>query len=97
MINKINILGIDYGIELSSVLAEEEGASGMCHPDNTLIEISDHLSPSMQKATVMHEIIEAIVARLDIEIDHHYIELLEAGVTSVILNNPELIKWMQNE
>lgn len=99
MIDKIRILGIDYDLYfLPSVLDDNfEEVSGTCQSDLAKIEISTHMPESMRKATVLHEIIEALVARLDIQIDHHYIELLEMGLSQVINDNLELINWLQEE
>jgi len=98
-INKIRILGIDYGLYfLENVFDDNfEEVCGTCQSDLTRIEISNQMPESMKKATVLHEIIEALVARLDIQIDHHYIELLEMGLSQVINDNPELINWLQEE
>lgn len=94
MINSIKILGIDYSVSLSDSLVEEHGASGLCHPDLSKIEISTHSSSQVQKTTLLHEVVEAVCSHLDIDIKHHYIELLEIGLFQVLRDNPEFVEFI---
>ena len=97
MIKKLRVCGIDYEVQLSNKLISDHNAAGMCYPDSSLIEVSTHCSPQAARMTLLHETLEAICSHLNIEIEHHYIELLEAGLFQVIRDNPEFVKYITSK
>jgi len=97
LVELLKILEIDYDIQVSNTIRDEEESSGLCEPDLSLIQISSHCSEQVKKVTLLHEVVEAICSQLDIQIKHHYIELLETGLFQVLRDNPEFVEYIMEK
>lgn len=84
----LRIAGQDY-----EVFAEEEwmeGQLGGCNHRKPSLWVADSLAPPRQRQVLIHEILEALNFELDIDLEHHQIELLETGLFGLLRDNPQL-------
>ena len=57
------------------------------------IEISHTCPPNVYLCTLMHEVLEGLLDRMDLsDLPHHVITLIAEGYTQVLKDNPELVK-----
>jgi len=95
MLVKLRILGIDYDVAFMDSdltgLANVNDA-GKCYNTLTRIVISMDQSIAYQKCVLLHEIIEALDYRLELELRHNQITSLESGLFQVFRDNPGLIQ-----
>ena len=97
-LQSIRILGIDYGIKYCDQ-RKQSGAMSVGNVDNQAcqITIDSYLNSSPHAGSVLlHEIIEAIDYRLELELSHEKITQLEAGLIQVIRDNPDLLNELSN-
>lgn len=96
MIETVKILGIDYSVSFRDT--EKSGEKSSCgHVNNTLcmITIDSEMNCNEHKTSVLlHEIIEALNYRLELDLDHSKITCLEAGLIQVFYDNPGLVKLL---
>ena len=89
-IKRIRILGFDYQVIMAP--APENGGmtdAARCQPTKQIIIIDPAISPRMQKSGLLHEVLEALNYHLELGLtDHRIIAELEAGLFSVISDNP---------
>jgi hypothetical protein len=86
----INILGMQYSIKVQNDGDELRGNSGTAFNLTQRILVSRNQSKEEAVSTLIHEIVEAIFYRLDIDVGEqkeHVIRLLEAGLYQVINDN----------
>jgi hypothetical protein len=82
------------------------GAGGMTNPDNQIIGVDPTLGGGMQRSTLVHEILHAIWKQTPLHMDYadedkdsdgeKIIRTLEPLVFQVILENPEVVKWLRS-
>ena len=80
--HELTVLGRVYRIEY---VAFEEGNYGEMHGEKGLIKIKDGLSPDEWKATIIHELIHAILYESGLThiLEHKEVDLEEAIVRAV--------------
>ena len=97
MIKSIRILGLDYKIELFN---DQQGIRdvGQVNLTQHIIQIcSDRNSIEQRKSVLIHEIIEALNYRLELNLDHNVITSLEAGFFQVFQDNKDFLKLFLEE
>ena len=99
MIKSLRILGVDYPVEFSDMMkVGGNGNAGCVDTSGCKIFVSNKVnSPQHQKSVLLHEIIEAINYRLELQLEHEKITQLESGLFSVFADNPELAKFLSEE
>lgn len=85
MVKKVRILGIDWSIEIVDGVDLEN--FGDCQPGSAKIRINSLLSEPLQRAVLFHEIIEAVLNELEIEMEHKDLTALSAVLYGVIQDN----------
>ncbi len=85
---KIKILGHEYKIVIDEhYIADSGGNTGQCNNYVNEIRICGTLPESAQHEVMMHEIIEALNYRLELNLEHHKICALGEVLTQVLLDN----------
>lgn len=85
---KIKILGHEYKVILNDdYITESGGNTGRCNSYTNEIYICGKLPESAQHEVLMHEIIEALNYRLELDLEHHKICALGEVLTQVLLDN----------
>jgi len=96
LVKSLNILGSEVDVSYSTALFHSDGDEclGLYHGGQNLIEISnaDELPYDSQLSTLLHECIECIVDKLEINIDHRDISTLETSMFQLMRDNPSLCK-----
>ena len=95
-LERVRILGIDYKIEYCDP-RKMTGADMVGNIDNHAckITINNDLNSSPHAGSVvLHEIIEALEYRLELNLAHEKITQLEAGLIQVIRDNPDLLPFL---
>lgn len=93
-LTSIRILGIDYEVNYSDT-RKENGSELVGNVDNQAckITINNYINSQPHAGSVLlHEVIEAIDYRLQLQLNHEKICQLEAGLIQVIRDNPNLLK-----
>ena len=96
-IDTIRILGIDYGIEFVAPNIGESVSlpAGECLTTKTTIRINTEANSGQHmKAVLLHEIIEALNYRLELQLEHPQITQLESALFAVLNDNPNLVKYL---
>ena len=84
----LNILGKPYRIVIEGT--PRATSVGSMDSVNSLITINPNQAEHEMAATVIHEILEAIICTLSIKIEHDDINRLETGLYQVLTEN---FKW----
>lgn len=85
---EMKILGYDYKLAyfpLHGKLPLE--SAGVCSVGQQTIMVDGSLCKQQLKSTVLHEMIEAVNRHLELELSHHQIVLLEAGLYNALTEN----------
>ena len=84
-VSKLKILGHEYTIdrETSGLL----GNPSECNYFYNLIKIASDLPDSTQSEVLLHEIIEAICNRCEVEIEHRVITIISENLHQVLRDN----------
>lgn len=85
--DKVVVLGLTYPIKYEEDLLEKESHWGETRFIKQEIAFDKSCSTERLIHTFMHEVIEAINERLDINLRHHQINLLEYGLTQFLKDN----------
>lgn len=107
---------VKIGPETFRVEFRDPGNDGMLNDNSygytldqgNLIVISNSISESKQKVTLLHEMLHAArmiyegtstpKKKADYEVwEHHFISIYEKAMLVIIRDNPELISWIQAE
>jgi hypothetical protein len=89
---KVKIGGIWYTICLVPHMQLEDNCTGKLLEMQTMIKLDESLSPDLMKATLIHEIVEAINAENEYKMPHRTIQGLSTQIYQVIADNPEMFK-----
>lgn len=82
----MNILGYEYQI-IEDGDSDFIGAFGRKHAAKQIIQIAKGLVEQQRISTILHEIIEALNYHLELEMEHHKIMALEAGLYQTLTVN----------
>lgn len=99
---KINIDPIIYSVEfVDNPNYDEEEIFGYINNEDNTIKIKKSLHETRKKIVILHEVFHAMLLKCGLNLkeedDDHYeqiIECLSHSLLSVIVNNPELIKYL---
>jgi len=69
---------------------------GLCKNTDCSLVIDKDTHIDFQKTTLLHEIIEALSYRLELNLKHSQITALEGGLFQVIKDNPKLLEYFKN-
>ena len=81
--NKLDVLGCEYKV----VQQDDLGDSGQCWLGKQIIFIEKRQHQDQKELTLLHEIIEALNAQLELELPHKTICALETGLYQVLKKN----------
>ena len=84
----IKILGHDYQVELTdNYIAKSGGNTGQCNNYLNIISIGKELPKSSQLEVLLHEVLEAINYRLELELEHPKLCVLGEVLHQVLRDN----------
>ena len=84
----IKILGHNYNIVIQKdYIIETDGETGKCNNYNNTIYIAEEQPESAKRDVLLHEIIEAINYRLELNLEHHQICALGEVLNQVLAEN----------
>lgn len=91
MKNQINILGAKYEIEFVDYISKEELKIGEVDYLNQEIKIMNGLSDDIQKVTLWHEILHAVLNQLGFEEaeNEHLVQSLATAIHQVLSENKQ--------
>lgn len=96
LVDSVTILGSPVTVEYHEELYHEDGEEclGLCYVDERVIKIQsiDKLPYESQLSTLLHECIEFMVHRLELDVEHRDISSMETAMFSMLRENPELCK-----
>jgi hypothetical protein len=85
---KINILGHEYKIILDKDYIEKTGGNpGQCNNFRNEIHVYGGLHESAQHEVLLHEIIEALNYRLELDLEHYKICALGEILNQILIEN----------
>ena len=64
------------------------GSLGCCANDTQTITIDSDSHPQTQESVLLHEVLEAINASMDLRLKHRTISALETALYSILVTNP---------
>ncbi len=88
-ITTVRIMGMEIKVVPNKRIAVERFAAGEYNQTQCEIAIATDMAPSLQGEVLVHEIIEAVNARLDIDMPHDKLTALASGLYAVICDNPK--------
>ena len=88
----IRILGANCRIKYESNLDRGDNF-GVFNPQNNLIQIANDsdITEVQKLSVVLHEVIEALNFKLELNLEHNQITGLETGLFQVLMDNPEFV------
>lgn len=85
---KIKILGHEYVVkEKAYYIAETNGNTGQCNNYTNTITIAKEIPNSSKVEALIHEIIEALNYRLELDLEHHTICALGEALNQILQDN----------
>ena len=94
---KIKILDHEIDVEYCNPNIWAENGLGRCSAGLLKILVSNKAAKDIQDSTVLHEIIHMIFDLNSLEYHESTVDALALGINSLIKNNPELIKILQEK
>lgn len=92
----IKILGIRYPVKFCDL--QKQAANGNAGGTDTTqcrIFISNIVNSEVHaKSVLLHEVLETINYRLELDLKHNQITQLEAGLFSVLRDNPKFVEFI---
>jgi hypothetical protein len=92
IVQKVKIGGFTYPVMLVPDLMKTDQCYGKVSNVRALIKIDEELSPDLMKATLLHEIFEALNAENEYNLPHRVITGLATQFYQVIHDNPEMFE-----
>ena len=93
MINKLKILAYDYAVRIREGLAIEHEALATNNSFTREITVDSISAKHNPEAEIFHEIVEALNAELELNMEHRVITALSSVLAAVLKDNPEFT-WM---
>ena len=88
----VKIAGVTYTIRISPHMRLEDDCSGKLRIGRAIIDLDDYMDPDIAKATLLHEIIEAIDTENELKLEHNKIQSISTQLYQVIHDNPEMFQ-----
>ena len=96
LIDTVDVLGTEMRVEFLPEVIHEDGTDclGLMYAGRNLIQIldTDEIPYESQLSTLLHECIEAMVAKIEMDVEHRDISALETAFFQLMRHNPELCK-----
>ena len=95
LIDKVSVLGFDIEVEfVESLIEDGEKCHGVYYPHREKIRLlhGDKIDHRKQVATLLHEIFEVIVNKLELNTKHKDITAFESALYTLYLHNPNIDK-----
>lgn len=94
---KISILDLTFTVEFEKNLVGRWGTPGQIgfHLVNTIF-LDPDVTDQELLSVLIHEILEGILKRFNIEVPHHVISSLEVGFYNLLLTNPDFVNLYFN-
>lgn len=90
VVSSIRIAGHEYTVTYDK--EEHVDWMGLCINNEEHIKINTNGAPyGEQLASLLHEIIEAINYRYEMDLEHHKIMTLETALYQILVDNPQLL------
>ena len=93
----VRILGAHYDVEFRDKMREADSDYGECIHQHQRIIINSNVGAELQRSALLHEILEALLHRLEIDLKHGTITRIEAGLFQVLADNPWLAGYLSGE
>lgn len=94
---KVRILGKDYAVIYTNAEPVHDDAQGHCDYLKLKISVREGLAPTEERSTLIHEALHCISHAMGLHFSESKIERLETGLFAMILDNPELISYIQKK
>ena len=91
-VTSVRVLGIDLAVEKDGLVGRERLNLAEYHPGTGRIVLDDMLSAQQQGESLVHELVEAINNKLDLELSHPTICGLAQGVYAFMRENGEAVR-----
>lgn len=88
----VKIAGCWYGCELNDNLCRDNSCIGMSCGNNQQIVIDGSIPKENQESTLIHEVLEQINYRYELDLEHRTITTLETALYAFIKDNPDIFK-----
>jgi hypothetical protein len=82
----IRILGIPFAVR-GDLKYEEMDTSGNVTACDQAIRVAYNIGPQAQEAVLLHEILEVIDGRLELNLSHTQIKSIETSIYAVLIDN----------
>ena len=92
LVQKVKIGGFTYPVMLVPELIKTDQCYGKVSNIKATIKLDEDLSPDIMKATLLHEILEALNAENEYNLPHRVIQGLATQLYQVINDNPEMFE-----
>lgn len=89
---KIKIGGFMVDVEFVNNLMTDRQHTGEYHPRTQSIKIDKDCSEQEREEVFVHEVLEAIKAIYDIQLEHRDLTLIATVLHQIIKDNPEIFK-----
>lgn len=85
--SSVKILGHEYKVVLSNRLFASDSKEGNCDTGQNIITIDSNFAESHIGETFLHEILEAIDSRMELELEHRKICALSETLFQILKEN----------
>lgn len=93
----VDIAGVLFKVTTEADMIERFGMQGQIDFRNNLIVLDPDMGDRDTLSVLVHEIIEGIVRRYQIQIQHETIVFLECSLFTVLMSNPILLRILLKE
>lgn len=88
----INILGVDYAIEIINDHDRTDGAMGRCDEKTATIGLVSSMPDVVKDSTLLHEIVHAVSGMLQVGLSEKQVGALAAGLFTVQVGGKRLFR-----
>lgn len=92
----VKILGHEYEVSFDKKDTEGRGEFGNCWVSKLKISIDPESPKSWQNETIIHEIVEALNAQLELKLKHPQINRAASIIHQIAQDNPTLLAFLAN-
>ena len=94
---KVKIGGHEYTCKTVPCLGRDHSANGRSCGNSLEIEIEETLPQQNKESTLIHEILEQINYRHELDLPHEKISILETALYQIMRDNPQTVKFIMGE